>query len=54
MICMFEEGKNINEEKNNNLPPENRRTSSQPGRYFSGLLVRRLTGASDSDWLFPA
>lgn len=54
MICMFEEGKNINEEKNNNLPPENRRTPGQPGQHLSGSLDRHPTGASDPDWLFPA
>lgn len=51
---MFEEGKNINEEKNNNLPSENRRTPGPPGQYLSGSLVRHPTGASDPDWLFPA
>lgn len=51
--AMKREG-NLYEEKNNNLPPENRRTPGPPGQYLSGSLVRHPTGASDPDWLFPA
>lgn len=51
--AMKREG-NLYEEKNNNLPSENRRTPGQPGQYLSGSLVRHPTGTSDSDWLFPA
>ena len=45
---------NLYEEKNNNLPSENRRTPGPPGHYLSGSLVRHPTGAPDPDWLFPA
>lgn len=45
---------NLYEEKNNNLPSENRRPPGQPGQYLSGSLVPHPTGASDPDRLFPA
>lgn len=42
-----------NEEKNNNLPPENRFTLSQCGQYLSGTMERNSAGTPDTDCFFP-
>ena len=48
-----EDGASKNDEKNNNLPPENRFTLSQCGQYLSGTMERNSAGTPDTDCFFP-